>query len=278
MEALINRFPHKFNMDSDPVLGAGVAGEGRHAPVEERGPRGGGTKLKVLALHGMDQCKETFQESQQKKECLAGRLKHVAELVYVDAAHVDPRPGSSMLRLHYRPEGFELADRFAWQTVQEAHCIGIEESLAYLEDVWQNHPEAPFDGVLGFSMGASMGACFVDHMQRQHGPGPRFFICCSGSYTPIPVNVPAYAAYATSETKIMTPSFHTIGKEDGVCFPELSRRLASIFYKPQVLEFDKGRHHLAKNFCHAPVRLVHKPGWLEPSNHKARRLHEVAMD
>lgn len=236
IEALITHFPRTISMEK-------AAPEGRHAPAEERGPRGGGKKLKVLALHGLGQCKEFFQESQNKKDCLAQKIRHIAELVYVDAAHADPRPAQCMMRLHYRPEGFELGDTFAWQTVQEANCIGAEESLAYLEDVWRNHPEAPFDGVLGFSSGASMGACFVDHMQRQDGPGPRFFISCSGSYTPVPSNIQAYAAYANSEEKIMTPSFHTIGSQDEVCLPELSQKLANIFYKPQVLYFE-GRHRL----------------------------------
>jgi len=237
IEALINHLPHKINME------AAAAAEDLHAPVKERGPRGGGTKLKVLALHGLGQCLEFFQESQNKKDCLAEKIRHVAELVYVDAAHADPRPSQCMMRLHYRPEGFELGDTKSWQTVQEANCIGAEESLAYLQDIWRNHPEAPFDGVLGFSSGASMGACFVDHMQRQDGPGPRFFICCSGSYTPVPRNIPAYAAYMASEKKIMTPSFHTIGKQDDLCLPELSQRLANIFSEPKMLHFD-GKHRL----------------------------------
>lgn len=218
------------------------AGE-RYAQAEERGSRSGGTKLKILALHGLGQCKEFFEESQSKKDCLAMKIRHVAELVYVDAAHPDPRPANCMMRVHYQPEGFELGDTFAWQNVQKTNCIGAEESLDYLEDIWCNHPEAPFDGVLGFSSGASMGACFVDHMQRRDGPGPRFFICCSGSYTPIPSNIPAYAAYALSENKIMTPSFHTIGEQDDICYPRLSQKLANIFFEPQVLYFD-GKHRL----------------------------------
>jgi predicted esterase len=256
IRALIARFPDRIDMErtSETAVGSAESAivsavEDTRAPSVQRGPRGGGTKLKVLALHGLGQCKETFQESQQLaenckdcKDCLAAKLKHVVELVYVDAAHVDPRPGSSMLRVHYVPEGFELGDTFAWQTVEKTECNGAEESLAYLEDIWRNHPDAPFDGVLGFSMGASMGACFVDHMQRQDFPGPRFFICCSGSYTPVPTNIEAYAAYMTSDKKIMTPSFHTIGKEDDICLPELSRKLASIFFEPQVLEFEKGKH------------------------------------
>merc|ERR1719469_1600096 len=133
-----------------------------------------------------------------------------------------------MMRVHYKPEGFGLGDVHAWQTVQATNCFGAEESLAHLEDIWRNHPEAPFDGVLGFSSGASMGACFVDHMQRQDGAGPRFFICCSGSYTPVPNNIKAYAKYATSDKKIMTPSFHTIGQQDDLCLPELSQKLADI--------------------------------------------------
>jgi predicted esterase len=229
--------------DSNPVLATGTPADGRQVPADRRGPRGGGARLKVLALHGLGQCKEFFQESQKKADCLAMKIRHVAELVYVDAAHADPRPANCMMRIHYQPEGFDLGDTFAWQTVQEANCIGAEESLVYLEDVWRNHPEAPFDGVLGFSSGASMGACFVDHMQRQDGPGPRFFISCSGSYTPVPSNIQAYAAYATSDKKIMTPSFHTIGKQDEVCLPELSQKLANIFFEPQVLYFD-GKHRL----------------------------------
>jgi predicted esterase len=239
IRALIDRFPDKIDMG-----GATLAG--RHllaTSVDKRGPRGGGTKLKVLALHGLGQCKEFFQESQNKTDCLARKLSHVAELVYVDAAHPDPRPGQLMMRVHYNPEGFELGDVNSWQTVQATNCIGAEESLAYLQDIWRNHPEGPFDGVLGFSSGASMGACFVDHMQRQIGAGPRFFICCSGSYTPVPSNIKAYAEYATSDKKIMTPSFHTIGRQDDLCLPKLSQRLADIFLEPEVLFFD-GKHRL----------------------------------
>merc|ERR1712150_457017 len=176
-----------------------------------------------------------------ERDCLARKIRDVAELVYVDAARSDPRPANCMMRVHYQPEDFELDDVVSWQTTQSTNWIGAEESLAYLEDIWRKHPEAPFDGVLGFSMGASMGALFVDHMQRRDGPGPRFFICCSGSYTPAPSNITAYASYATSEDKIMTPSFHTIGKQDELCLPELSQKLASIFHEPQVLVFE-GRH------------------------------------
>merc|ERR1712232_511954 len=219
--------------------------EGQVRPIadaeKERGPRAGGARLRVLALHGLGQCKETFKESQEKKDCLAKKLQCVAELVYVDAPRPDPRPAYCCCRVYYEPEEFRI-DSEAWRTMQEANCVGIEDSLAYLEDVWSR--EGPFDGILGFSSGASFGACFVDYMQRRGGLGPRFIICGSGSYTPIPVNVPEYAAYATSEKKIMVPSFHTMGKEDDICPPRLSKRLASIFHDAQVLEIEEGKHRL----------------------------------
>jgi predicted esterase len=260
IEALLTTLPHTIDYQQnssalvDPSASASAASAGQSISSSavsvdqtmpgadaEKGPRGG-KKLKILALHGLGQCKETFAESQQKKDCLAKKLGHIAELVYVDAPRPDPRPANCCFRVYYEPQEFHLGDTLAWQTMQQATCLHIEDSLAKVQDIWRNHPEGPFDGVLGFSSGASFGACFVDYMQRQEGPRPRFIICCSGSYTPVPMNLPEYAAYMTSGEKIMVPSFHTIGKEDDICLPELSRKLASIFHDAQVLEFEGGKH------------------------------------
>mmetsp|Transcript_44584 Transcript_44584/g.83705 ORF Transcript_44584/g.83705 Transcript_44584/m.83705 type:complete len:350 (+) Transcript_44584:108-1157(+) len=85
IEALLTRFPHKLAVkkSSMPVAVAPSpvpAVQGRHVPDEEPDPCGTGMKLKMLALHGLGQCKETFQEPPVRQFRPAGLTSPVKTL------------------------------------------------------------------------------------------------------------------------------------------------------------------------------------------------------
>ncbi|PHT31235.1 hypothetical protein CQW23_27572, partial [Capsicum baccatum] len=188
-------------------------------------------KTRILCLHG-------YRESAkiQKKlilrwpESVTGKL----DLVYLDAPF--PAQGKSALEGVFDPPYFE------WFQFNKdfTKFYKFEECLEYIEDFMLNH--GPFDGVLGFSQGAVLGAA-IPGMQREgvaltKVPEIKFVILISGAKFGGPsFGVPKAAANAFS-SPINCPSLHFLGetdyqKKDGEI-------LLECFVDPQVIHHSKG--------------------------------------
>ncbi|CAD6267459.1 unnamed protein product [Miscanthus lutarioriparius] len=184
-------------------------------------------RLRILCLHGFRQNASSFKG---RTSALAKKLKHIAELVFVDAPHE--------LSFVYQPIQGHCSDKpsplsvtpnrkFAWLIAPNSHCNpeqdwraadvpfdplqyqqqteGFEESYTYLENAISRM--GSFDGILGFSQGAAMAALFCRQQQKICGsPKFRFGMFCSGYPAPV-------GDFGNEPIKL--PSLHCFGNGDG---------------------------------------------------------------
>uniref|UniRef100_A0A0D9Y0F3 Rhodanese domain-containing protein n=1 Tax=Leersia perrieri TaxID=77586 RepID=A0A0D9Y0F3_9ORYZ len=214
-------------------------------------------KVKILCLHGFRQNASNFKG---RTSALAKKLKHIAELVFIDAPHelsfvYKPNPdhnsdGSSL------PSGTSKR-KFAWLVAPNSTCHpeqswkiadapfdplqylqqtdGFEESYAYLEHAISQMGN--IDGILGFSQGAAMGALFCRQQQKNCGSLKlRFGIFCSGYPAPIG---------DFDSDPIRLPSLHCFGNGEGQdrqIANRVSTELVDLFDKRccSVIEHDMG--------------------------------------
>jgi predicted esterase len=214
-------------------------------------------KLKILCLHGFRQNASSFKG---RTSALAKKLKHIAELVFIDAPHE--------LSFVYQPilaQGSDIPAppfvaakrKFAWLIVPNSTSNaeqdwkvadapfdphqyqkqneGFEESYAYLENAISQM--GSFDGILGFSQGAAMAVSFCRQQQKTFGsPKFRFGLFCSGY--PAPVG-------NFDNEPIKLPSLHCFGNEEGhdrQIGNRASIELASLFAQDccSIVEHDMG--------------------------------------
>lgn len=157
-------------------------------------------------MHGFRQNASNFKG---RTSALAKKLKHIAELIFIDAPHE--------LSFVYQPIQGHCSEKpsapsvtpkrkFAWLIAPNSSCNteqdwkaadapfdplqyqqqteGFEESYAYLENTISQM--GSFDGILGFSQGSAMAALFCRQQQKTCGaPKFRFGVFCSGYPAPV---------------------------------------------------------------------------------------------
>jgi len=214
-------------------------------------------KLRILCLHGFRQNASNFKG---RTSAFAKKLKHIAELVFIDAPHelsfvYQPKPDPCNDKPS--PPSLTARMKFAWLVSPSTSCHteqewkiadgpfgplqykqqaeGLEESYTYLENtIAQN---GNFDGILGFSQGAAMAALLCRRQQQTSGsPNFRFGIFCSG--------YPAPVGYFDSEP-IRLPSLHCFGGGEGhdrQIASRASTELAGMFEEDRrtIVEHDMG--------------------------------------
>ena len=137
---------------------------------------------RVLCLHGYAQSAAFFR---QRTGAFRKALKsEVGEFTFVDGTH----PSTAAFVAGESADG-DRGEKLGWWNVAEPDSrpaissayVGVEESLEHLENVCKT--QGPFDGVLGFSQGATLAAllprgradgCFV-MAYRERGAGHAFF-------------------------------------------------------------------------------------------------------
>ncbi|KAL6622434.1 hypothetical protein ACP70R_032313 [Stipagrostis hirtigluma subsp. patula] len=193
-------------------------------------PRSNGTeqlkKLRILCLHGFRQNASNFKG---RTSALAKKLKHIAEIVFIDAPHELPfvyQPVQGYCSDMPSPPSVTAKQKFAWLISPNSSCQakqdwkvadapfdplqyqqqteGFEESYTFIENVISQMGN--FDGVLGFSQGAAMAALLCRQQQKTYGsPKFRFGIFCSGYPAPVgdfdskPVNLPSLHCFGNRE-------------------------------------------------------------------------------
>ncbi|KAG0048405.1 Ovarian cancer-associated protein 2 [Gryganskiella cystojenkinii] len=123
------------------------------------------TLLRILCLHGYTQNAISFTK---KTAAFRRSVKDVADLVYVTAPHVVPIPTLSTPEEREDDELESLEPEalpYGWWTGQ-THYKGFEESLTQLRDVLEK--QGPFDGIMGFSQGASMASLLQLLLERPY--------------------------------------------------------------------------------------------------------------
>lgn len=177
-------------------------------------------------MHGFRQNASNFKG---RTSALAKKLKHIAELVFIDAPHElsfvyqsnpdhcsdKPSPPSGTAKRKFAwlvapnsschtEQDWKIADAPFGPLQYQQQTDGFEESYTYLENAISQMGN--FDGILGFSQGAAMAALFCRLQQKTSGPPKfRFGIFCSGYPAPIgdfdrePIRLPSLHCFGNGE-------------------------------------------------------------------------------
>ncbi|KAF9190689.1 Ovarian cancer-associated protein 2 [Haplosporangium sp. Z 767] len=124
--------------------------------------------LRILCLHGYTQNALSFEK---KTAVFRKSLKGIADLVYITAPHIVPIPTLNTPEEREEDELENLepeAIPYGWWTSspEKPAYKGFDESLKGICQVLEK--QGPFDGVLGFSQGASMASMLQLLLERPH--------------------------------------------------------------------------------------------------------------
>ena len=194
-------------------------------------------KLRILCLHGYHGSGDILRR--QMSSLIEG-TQALAEFVYLDApslASGDFGWWHAMSTATSRDAGVgPTRKRYeGWERTFE--CVA--ETFAVL---------GPFDGVFGFSQGASLTSLLVGLRAPDGNPTEAkplafgFAVMVGGFLGADPVLALQYANRLCYEL----PSAHVIGLGDGIVPAPLSHALAAVFEKPLILQHDGG-HVVAAN-------------------------------
>ncbi|KAG0330754.1 hypothetical protein BG000_011483 [Podila horticola] len=225
--------------------------------------------LRILCLHGYTQNALSFTK---KTAVFRKCLKDIADLVYITAPHIVPIPTLTTIeeRQEDSLENLEPeAVPYGWWTSspEKPTYKGFDESLIQLR-------EGPFDGVMGFSQGASMASLLQVLLERPHLSDImkdcthqpfKFAIIVSG-FEPRDANIMKWytnqypVLKATEETSTDTAaeqesphgvqgaSMHVIGRNDVIIEPERSEGLLKHYkFKTPTVLYHDGGHYLPSN-------------------------------
>ena len=221
--------------------------------------------LRVLCLHGYVQNGSLFrQRTGSLRKALASRVK---DWVFLDAPHsaagafpeggsheedrAGPREAGEPQQQQQQPPGgddvrgwwtsgenTEAAAAGQWvRPSQSRRAVGVDASLALLVETLEK--EGPFDGILGFSQGAAMGALLLAHVQQtlalqQDGSVsglalPRFAILVAGF---VPMDDRLQSLMASSSLAGSVAVMCVSGTEDALVPPARVATLADCFGGP----------------------------------------------
>ncbi|KAF9910278.1 Ovarian cancer-associated protein 2 [Lobosporangium transversale] len=242
--------------------------------------------LKILCLHGYTQNALSFTK---KTAVFRKALKDVADLVYVTAPHVVPIPTLGTPEERENDEldnlGPEDASYGWWTSSPEKPTYkGFDESLSELRSVLEK--EGPFDGVMGFSQGASMASLLQLLLERpylspimsgcRHDPF-KFAIIVSGFEPRDPEKIGWY----TNKYPILTPRRpprSTTGNHISDDEMDLEDQEDKENIEPESLHGVQGAkrsEELLKHYQYRPpVTLYHDGGHYMPSNAASRQAYK----
>lgn len=195
-------------------------------------------KLKILALHGF----RTSAKILQSQVALSGGLKRIldeeAEVSYVEAPHPASGPAYPEVESFFPglpyfewwhatkvttgevgsgvKDGTPMSEKM--ELMPEWTYSGVEEGLDHLEKYLEAH--GPFDGLMGFSQGASVCALMVmlqrEGLRFQKFPRFNFAILIAGGKYMFEAYSPVYAraCEAPSTRPLLSSASAVIGEEE----------------------------------------------------------------
>lgn len=198
-------------------------------------------KLKILCLHGYRQNEYIFRE---KTGAIRKLLKSKADFVFVSAPHVIPEADNLKRSPELCERGwwFSKTDK-SYNALDETDIsIGYEESISFMLQVLEH--DGPFDGILGFSQGASLLSLLV-HLQLTQ---PKLF---ESKMFKFAIFVSGFTSLITShrscyDMPLDLPSFHIMGSGDQVIPPVSSEVLAQQFPLATIYKHTGG-HYVPAN-------------------------------
>ncbi|KAJ3168581.1 Ovarian cancer-associated protein 2 [Geranomyces variabilis] len=187
-------------------------------------------RLRILCLHGYTQNKDVFRA---RIAVIRKDLKHVADFDFISAPHIvspDQIPGPVEATDGDGPRSW-------WNPT--ATPSGLDASLSLISQTWST-ASPPYDGILGFSQGATMAALALPTLD----PPARFTLHFAGFYPIDPAQMALLSAIPTT-----LPSLHVMGRADAWVTPARSEALRARFTHPQTLVHDGG-HFVPTNAGH----------------------------
>ncbi|CAA94571.1 Esterase C25G4.2 [Caenorhabditis elegans] len=196
-------------------------------------------KLRILCLHGYRQCDQSFR---QKTGSTRKLVKSLAEFEFVNGVHsvaVDEHVDSSRAWWFSNNEAMSFSSRESTEV-----AVGFEESVAAVVKFIEEN--GPFDGLLGFSQGASMVHLLIAKAQLGEIklPGIRFAIFFSG-FLSLSSKHDSLTLLRIKEF----PSMHVFGDADEIVARPKSEKMADMFDVE-------------------PLRIAHDGGHVVPSMSK----------
>ena len=164
--------------------------------------------MRILALHGLH-TNGMFLNKQSRN---MQRILKDIEWIF---------PNSVNLSNVYNYNKYCVGPCYNWFEYDDKKYYNLDKSEEYIRSIGK------FDGIMGFSQGASFGASIIDLVD------PRFFISIAGSEPIKPIK------------KIHKPSFHLIGLKDNK--KNKSIQLKEICKNPEVYYFTEGHQFPIKN-------------------------------
>ncbi|CAO3684934.1 unnamed protein product [Rhizopus stolonifer] len=128
------------------------------------------------------------------------------------------------------------------KSFEDRYFIGYKESVAFIRQTLIE--QGPFDGILGFSQGASFAAILTELLEKQspefrHHDPLKFSILVSG-FRPNLQEAPSWLLMKKQGLK--TPTLHCIGDSDTWVSPEKSFTLTQLFENPVIFRHSGGHY------------------------------------
>ena len=196
-----------------------------------------GSKLRVLCIHGYRQNEASFRE---RTGALRKLLKKHVDFVFLSAPHVIPEPAnlSRPEREQERGWWFSKPDRSYYALQRTDCCLGFQESVDVIRTAFKE--QGPFDGVLGFSQGASFVPLLGVIKQREpDGPIQFRFAILVAAFKSL---VEPHSEYYATSPLLDVPSIHIIGASDAVIPAHVSEELVTLCMGAAVYRHDGGHY------------------------------------
>ncbi|XP_064613787.1 esterase OVCA2-like isoform X2 [Liolophura sinensis] len=194
--------------------------------------------LNILCLHGYRQNSQTFRE---KTGAFRKIIKNKAKLVFITAPNIVPplesEEGAADTPISSDQRGWWFSrpdDYFRAQDITDCDK-GFRESVDVVCKCFKE--EGPFDGVLGFSQGASFLSllCAIKEQDTDSPIQFDFAIVVAGFKSRSSDHQDLY------RNKVSCPSLHVYGETDGVIPKDMSEELANDqFIEPTILQHPGG--------------------------------------
>ena len=191
-------------------------------------------KLRILCLHGYHGSADILR---RQMSALVEDMDALAEFVYLDAPSL---AFGDFGWWHARSSASPPASKDAGVGPARKRYEGWERTFASVVETFATH--GPFDGVFGFSQGASLTSLLVGSRAPTGHPTEarplRFdFAVMVGGFAGAD---PALASQYADRLCYELPSAHIIGLADSIVPAPLSRALASVFKDALILEHGGG--------------------------------------
>ena len=191
-------------------------------------------RLRILCLHGYHGSGDILR---RQMSSLVEGTQALAEFVYMDAPSL---ASGDFGWWHARSNATPPTSSDAGVGPSRKRYEGWERTLESLAETFAAH--GPFDGVFGFSQGASLTSLLVGLRSPDGKPTEAkplafgFAVMVGGFLGTDPVLALQYANWLCYDL----PSAHIIGLGDGVVPAPLSHALAAVFKHPLILQHDGG--------------------------------------